>query len=153
MEESRLSEEKLETILSHPKFETEGVFVACEGRAVVAFGRGVVKRVQLHGDEDLKATPGYLEGLVVNSSCRRQGIGTQIFQRVESYVKASGKEELNIVRNRFSIAGISVIPDTREYTFLVNRGFEAKSREMRLRLRVQDFVFKDEVVNLRESLR
>ncbi len=134
VEESRLSEEKLETIISHPNFETEGVFVACEGRAVVGFGRGVVKRVQSHSDEDLKATPGYLEGLVVNPSCRRQGIGTQIFERIESYVKASGKEELHIVRNRSAIAGISVIPDTPEYTFLVSRGFEPKSREMRLRL-------------------
>ena len=151
-EESRITEDGLGRIAAHPNHDPGGAFVAREGSEIVGYARAVVKRARSFEEEDLATLPGYLEGLVVKASCRGQGIGGELLQRVETFAKGFAKEALHIVRVRSPISGVSVVPDTPEYAFLLNRGFETKSREMRLELNLGTFELRDEIVRLRNDL-
>ncbi len=151
-EETRISSDTLERVATHPNHDPNGAFVACEGSAIVGYARGVVKRAKSFEEEDLAILPGYLEGLVVKPSCRGRGLGGQLLERVETFVKGFDKGALHIVRVRSPITGNSVVPDTPEFTFLLSRGFEAQSREMRLELNLETFELRDAIAGLREAL-
>lgn len=147
-----LSEDRLGGIVSSPNFDPAGAYVARDGSQIVGFGRGVVKKAASYEGEDLKGLPGYLEGLVVNPAFRGRGIGAHLLQRIESYVRASGKDTITMTRYRSAVAGVFVLPDTPEYRFLLNRGYQVSSREMRLRLTFERFSLSGEIAETRARL-
>ena len=152
VDENRLSEVGLERMVSNPNFDADGAFVACEGTRILGYGRGVVKRVKSFAEDDLESLPGFLEGLVVSPLCRRKGIGTSLYQQIESYVRERGKRELHIVRARSAVSGLNVLPDTPEHAFLLAKGFRGEWRSIRLELDFRNFALRKEVVELRRSL-
>jgi len=153
LEFTLLSEVRLEGIVADPNFDWDGAFVACDGERMVGFGRGVVKKVGAYEGEKLEDLPGYLEGLVVDPSFRRRGVGTRLLQHIESYVWENGKDALQISFHRSPIFGVSVLPETPEYRFLVGRGFEIEVSEFRLRLVFDAFRLREEILETREKLR
>jgi GNAT superfamily N-acetyltransferase len=152
VEETRISSDTLDRIVSHPNHDTDGVFLACEGSEIVGYARAAVKRVKAYEEEEIASQPGFLESLLVKPSCRRRGLGSQLFERAETFVKGEGKEAYHAVRMRSAIAGNSVVVDSAAHTFLLNRDFETQSREMRLELDVEAFELREEIVQLRDAL-
>jgi len=153
LEDNLLTEGKLEQIVSNPNFDWRGVFVAYDEKEMIGFGRGVVKKVKSYEDEKLEDLPAYLEGLVVKPSFRRRGIGTQILQNIYSYVKAEGKDTIEVSCYHSPIVGISILPETTECEFLRKRGFRPEACEMKLKLMFDDFTLKHEIMERRDRLR
>ena len=153
LESMLLSEDRLENVTTDPNFDPAGAFVARDGSQIVGFGRGVVKRVPTYQGEELSGLPGYLEGLAVKPDFRGRGIGDQLLQRIESYVRAGGKESITMTRYRSPIAGAYLLPDTPEYRFLLNRGYQVSSREMRLKLTFERFSLSGEITDTRQRLK
>lgn len=153
LEFTLLSEGRLEGIVADPNFDRDGAFVAYDGERMIGFGRGVVKKVASYEGEKPEGLPGYLEGLVVDSSFRRRGAGTWLLQHIESYVRENGKDALQISFHRSPVFGVSVLPETPEYRFLVGRGFEPEVSEFRLRLVFDAFRLREEILEIRERLR
>ncbi len=153
VEDNLLSKEKLEKIVSNPNFDWRGAFVAYDGQQMIGFGRGVVKKIKSYKDEELEDLPGYLEGLVVEPSFRRRGIGTQMLQNIESYIKAEGKDTIRISCYHPAIVGICILPETPEYKFLLKRGFKPEARAMKLKLIFENFVLRNKIIETRERLK
>ncbi|HNS33177.1 MAG TPA: GNAT family N-acetyltransferase [bacterium] len=152
MEENLLTEERLENKLYNPNSDPGGIFVAYDGREIVGFGKGAVKRVKSYEDEKLEDLPGYLEALVVEREHRRKGTGTKLLCNIESFAVESGKDALQISFYFPAVTGVPVLPETPEYKFLLNRGFKPLVYEMKLKLKFKDFTLKDEILEAREKL-
>lgn len=150
--DNRLSEGKLERIASDPNYDPEGAVVYQHGGRVVGYARVVVKTVPSYEGEPLGEVPAYLEGLVVGQSFRRQGIGTELLEHIESYAQARGKQIVRVACWHSAIAGVSMLAGSSGYRFLVKRGYEAVPLEIKLRLRFEDFSLRDQIVETRERL-
>lgn len=153
VEEMLLTEDKFQRVISSPNFDLKGTFVAHEGQRMIGFSRGVVKRVPAYEGEELEGLPGYLEGLIVKSSFRGKGVGTRLLQGIESYIQAKGKDTVHVSRYRSGIAGAYLLPETPEYKFLLQRGYQPAGHEMRLKLTFKDFFLRDEIIEARERLK
>jgi len=141
VENNLLTKEKLENIVSDPDFDPKGTFVSYD-KQIIGFSRGVVRKVKSH--EKIEE-PGWLEGLVVEPSFVRRGIGTELLQNVESYIKTKGENRIRV--------GQSILPETPEYKFLLNKGFKPKHFEIQLRLIFEDFTWRDKIQKIRERLK
>jgi len=153
VESNRLSEQKLGRIGLDPNFDPGGAVVYENQGEVVGYVRGVVKTIPAYEGEPLAEMPAYLEGLVVAKSFRGQGIGTRLLQHAESFARARRKGVLRAACFQSAIAGVSMLPGSSGYVFLVSRGYEPEPHEMRLELKFQNFSLRDEIVKTRERLR
>jgi len=153
VEDNALSEARLARIAANPNFDPEGVFVHEEQRRIVGYGRAVVKSVPAYEGEPLAERPGYLEGLVVDRAFRRRGLGSELLERAESYVRSKGKRTVRVSRYSPAIAGLSMLPDSSGFRFLVKRGYKPEPFQMELELRFADFRLREEVVQARDRLR
>lgn len=148
----RLDDKKMRRILEDPNFDCKEAFVAMTGGRIAGFGRGVVKKAASYEGEPLGTLPGYLEALAVKPSCRHRGIGSRLLEQVEATVKAAGKRTIQVSCFSSAIAGISVLPQTPEYRFLVKRHFKPDQVELRLTLSFENFALGDEVKKTRKRL-
>ena len=153
VEENALSEARLKRIAANPNFDPEGTFVHEEQGRIAGYARAVVKTTPSYEGEPLAERPGYLEGLVVDRALRRRGLGSELLERAESYVRSKGKGTVKVSRYSPAIAGLSMLPDCPGLRFLVKRGYKAEPFQMQLELRFADFRLRDEVVQARDRLR
>ncbi len=148
-----LSEQKLGRIGLNPSFNPAGAVVYERQGGVVGYVRAAVKTVPSYEGEPLAGMPAYLEGLVVGNSFRGQGIGTRLLGRAESFARARGKRVVRVTCFQSAIAGVSMLPGSSGYAFLVDRGYVPEPHEMRLELKFGDFSLADRIVKTREKLR
>ena len=153
LEENLLSEEKLEKAVKGPNSDPMGIFVACDGRKITGFGKGAVKKYKSYEDEKPGDLPGYLERLIVAPEYRRKGAGTEFLRNIESFVKAEGKDKIEISYYFPAVTGVPVLPKTPEYEFLLKKGYNPLVREIKLRLVFRNFTLRDEIIKTREVLR
>ena len=153
IQESLLSQERLHRIVTNANFDSRGTFVAHDNGQLIGFGRCVVKTVQTYKDEELANLPGYCEGFVVKTSFRRRGIGSQILQAIESHLMAEGKTDIQIGFYHSGINGLSILPDTPEYTFLLKHNCRPESREMKLQLDITGVILGDDIIRRRDQLK
>jgi len=142
----------LEWLPRQPDFDPDGAFVCERKGRVVGYARSVVMSAPRFEGDDVAARPGYLEGLAVEPALWGQGIGSELLERVESYVRSRGKGELVISRWGSPLRGIAVLPGSAGHAFLAKRGFAAAPFEFRLHLEFEGFVLRPEIVRRREEL-
>ncbi len=80
-------------LLNNEQFQKEGAFVALKDGKVVGFAGAIVREV----DNDNPNASGYIHTFIVKKECRRQGIGSNLLQLCEDYIKKSGRTSSRLV--------------------------------------------------------
>jgi ribosomal protein S18 acetylase RimI-like enzyme len=80
-------------LFKNSAFKAEGTFVALDGEEVVGFASGMVK----DADDGKENASAYLHTFFVKKEYRRQGIGSQLLEKVETYAKEKGRTSMRFV--------------------------------------------------------
>ncbi len=78
------------TLFNNQAFKAEGTFVALDKEKIVGFISANIR-------DDNPNTSGYVHTLIVNKNYRRQGIGSNLLDLAEKYIKDMGKSSVRFV--------------------------------------------------------
>lgn len=78
------------TLFNNLAFKAEGTFVALDEEKIVGFISANIR-------DDNPNTSGYVHTLIVNKNYRRQGIGSNLLDLAEKYIKDMGKSSVRFV--------------------------------------------------------
>lgn len=146
------------TFSKNPHFSQKGTFIAIEDQEVIGFANGVYKKDFL-SSETHENTPGYLTFLLVHRDYRRQGIGTKLLKKVETFLKENGKKEIKVVFfNPIQLEWFvskkeghdhpnapGVLMDSQAYPFLISKGYIHKTKENSYYLPLKRFKLPEKV--------
>jgi len=86
-------EEFVIKFLKNENFRPEGFFVVYDGKKLVGISLGVVKKADLENEN----APGYVTFVLVKETYRRKGLGTQLVEKVEGFLKELGRKSSRMV--------------------------------------------------------
>ncbi|MCS6950619.1 MAG: GNAT family N-acetyltransferase [bacterium] len=112
-------------VLIDPNFDPEGALVAMAEGQVVGFALGIARRLPLE-DAPPDGDRGYITLLAVHPHWQRRGIGSQLLQRVESYLRSRDRKVVLVspyAPNYFTPGvDVSAYPDG--LRFFLQRGYQ-----------------------------
>ena len=80
-------------LFKNPNFAKEGTYVALDGEEVVGFASALVRA----SDEGNPNSSGLIHTFIVKKEYRRQGIGSNLLELIEKYIKEKGKNSARFV--------------------------------------------------------
>ncbi|NMA84266.1 MAG: GNAT family N-acetyltransferase [Epulopiscium sp.] len=144
--------------IDNPHFSYEGSFVAIQDEQVIGFANGLYKKEFLPGETN-ESTPGYLTMILVDANYRNQGLGTQLLQSVEDFLRRNGKKQVQIIffnpinlewnvpgtenHDHPNAPGVDI--DSIAYSFFLSQGYEQRTKENSYYLPLNELVINEKV--------
>lgn len=133
-------------VLIDPNFDPEGAPVALANGQVVGYGLSMARRLPLE-DAPPDWDRGYIILIAVHPSLQRQGIGSQLLQHMENYLRSRDRREILIspYAPNYFIPGVDVNAYAGALRFFLKHGYREVYRPLAmdcnlLALRVPEWV-------------